>query len=144
MIRMSVLAATALAGAALATPALAGEVTVTLTNIRADAGDLYVSLQSEAQFMQAAALAGKTVENPKNGTVTVTFADVPDGQYALMVWHDIDGDGTFSMGPQGPTDGWSMIGADELRGMPTFAAQSFTLDGSATVTEPVLYPRDGE
>ena len=144
MIRMSVLAATALAGAALATPALAGEVTVTLTNIRADAGDLYVSLQSEAQFMQAAALAGKTVENPKDGTVTVTFADVPDGQYALMVWHDIDGDGTFSMGPQGPTDGWSMIGADELRGMPTFAAQSFTLDGSATVTEPVLYPRDGE
>jgi len=37
-----------------------------------------------------------------------------------------------------------MIGADALRGMPTFAAQSFTLDGSATVTEPVLYPRDGE
>ncbi|ALG60830.1 DUF2141 domain-containing protein [Citromicrobium bathyomarinum] len=144
MIRMSVLAATALAGAALATPALAGEVTVTLTNVRADAGDLYVSLQSEAQFMQAAALAGKTVENPKDGTVTVTFDDVPDGQYALMVWHDIDGDGTFSMGPQGPTDGWSMIGADALRGMPTFAAQSFTLDGSATVTEPVLYPRDGE
>ena len=61
MIRMSVLAATALAGAALATPALAGEVTVTLTNVRADAGDLYVSLQSEAQFMQAAALAGAPV-----------------------------------------------------------------------------------
>jgi|TARA_R100000406_G_scaffold10943_1_gene7100 uncharacterized protein (DUF2141 family) len=144
MIRMSVLAATALAGAALATPALAGEVTVTLTNVRADAGDLYVSLQSEAQFMQAAALAGKTVENPKDGTVTVTFDDVPDGQYALMVWHDIDGDGTFSMGPQGPTDGWSMIGGAQLRGMPTFDAQSFTLEGSASVTEPVLYPRDGQ
>ena len=144
MIRMSVLAVTALAGAALATPALAGEVTVTLTNVRADAGDLYVSLQSEAQFMQAAAIAAKTVENPKDGTLTVTFADVPDGRYALMVWHDIDGDGTFSMGPQGPADGWAMIGASELRGMPTFQAQSFTLEGNATVTEPVLYPRDGE
>jgi len=144
MIRMSVLAATALAGAALATPALAGEVTVTLTNVRADAGDLYVSLQSEAQFMQAAALAGKTVENPKDGTVTVTFADVPDGQYALMVWHDIDGDGTFSMGARGPADGWAMIGASGLRGMPTFAEQSFTLEGSARVTEAVIYPADAQ
>ena len=48
------------------------------------------------------------------------------------------------MGPQGPTDGWSMIGGAQLRGMPTFDAQSFTLEGSASVTEPVLYPRDGQ
>ena len=143
MIRMSVLAATALAGAALATPALAGEVTVTLTNVRADAGDLYVSLQSEAQFMQEDAVTGEMLANPQDDTVTVTFDDVPDGQYALMVWHDIDGDGEFSMGPMGPTDGWAMIGASDLRGMPTFAAQSFTLDGSASVTERVLYPREG-
>ena len=144
MIRMPILTAAALATAAFTTPALAGEVTVTLTNVRADAGDLYVSLQSEAQFMQAASVVGKTIENPQDGTVTVTFADVPDGRYALMVWHDIDGDGTFSMGPMGPTDGWAMIGGSELRGMPTFAAQSFTLEGDAAVTEPVLYPRDGE
>ena len=60
-----------------------------------------------------------------------------------QLWRN-NGDGTFSMGPQGPTDGWSMIGGAQLRGMPTFDAQSFTLEGSASVTEPVLYPRDGQ
>ncbi|GAB5347916.1 DUF2141 domain-containing protein [Alteriqipengyuania sp. 357] len=144
MIRMSIITAAALATAAFTTPALAGEVTVTLTNVRPDAGDLYVSLQGEAQFMQAESVAGELVENPQDGTVTVTFAEVPDGRYALMVWHDIDGDGTFSMGPQGPADGWAMIDAGDLRGMPTFAAQSFTLEGSASVTEPVIYSADGQ
>ena len=48
------------------------------------------------------------------------------------------------MGPMGPTDGWGMIGASELRGMPSWDAQSFTLDGVATITEPVLYPGDAQ
>ena len=144
MIRTMLAAATALTALAVTTPAVAGEVTVTLTNIRADAGDLYVSLQTEAQFMQEAAVADEYVENPQDGTLTLTFSNVPDGRYALMVWHDIDGDGTFSMGPMGPADGWSMIGASKLRGMPAFAAQSFTLDGSASITESVIYPVGGE
>ncbi|MBB3033255.1 DUF2141 domain-containing protein [Alteriqipengyuania lutimaris] len=144
MIRNALFATAAFIAASASAPALAGEVTVTLTDVQPDAGDLYVSLQSETQFMQEAAVAGDLIENPQDRTVTVIFDDVPDGRYALMVWHDIDGDGTFSMGPMGPTDGWAMIGASELRGMPTFPAQSFTLDGSATVTEAVIYPRDGE
>ncbi|MEL7728810.1 DUF2141 domain-containing protein [Citromicrobium bathyomarinum] len=144
MIRKALLTATALAIATAAPPALAGQVTVSLTDVQADAGDLYISLQSEAQFMQADAVASEIVDNPQDATVTVTFDDVPDGRYALMVWHDIDGDGTFSMGRMGPTDGWSMIGAAALRGMPSWEAQSFTLDGSATITEPMLYARDGQ
>lgn len=143
MIRTPIFATAALALATAATPAHAGTVTVTLTDVRPDAGALYVSLQSEAQFMQEDAVTGEMLANPQDDTVTVTFDDVPDGQYALMVWHDIDGDGEFSMGPMGPTDGWAMIGASDLRGMPTFAAQSFTLDGSASVTERVFYPREG-
>ena len=144
MIRIPLLTAAALFAAAASTPAAAGEVTVTLTDVQPDAGDLYISLQSEGQFMQAAAVADEVIQNPQTDKVTVTFDDLPDGRYALMVWHDIDGDGTFSMGEMGPTDGWSMIDGAQLRGMPTFAAQSFTLDGSATITEPMLYARDGE
>ena len=109
MIRRSLCAVTAFAALAAAGPALAGDVTVTLTDVRPDAGDLYISLQSEDQFMQAAAVAGEKVVNPQTDTVTVTFRDVPDGRYAMSVWHDINGAGTFNMGPQGPADGWSMI-----------------------------------
>ena len=144
MIRRSLCAAAALAAMATAGPALAGTATITLTNVRPNAGDLYISLQSEDQFMQAAAVAGEKVVNPQTDTVTVTFRDVPDGRYAMSVWHDINGDGTFNMGPQGPADGWSMIGADDLRGMPTFAKNSFTLSGSASITESVHYPETGQ
>lgn len=144
MTRKTLLTAAALLAAAASTPALAGEVTVTLTDVRPDAGDLYVGLQTKDQFLKDAGLAGKMVANPQEGTVTVTLTDVPDGTYSLSVWHDIDGDGEFSMGPMGPTDGWAMKDAAELRGMPTWEAQSFTVDGATTITEPVLYPRDGE
>lgn len=144
MIRKIFLTGTALAMAGAATPALAGEVAVTLTDVRADAGDLYVGLQTKDQFLQDAGIAGEMVENPQDGTVTVTLKDVPDGTYSLTVWHDIDGDGEFSMGAMGPTDGWTMIGASELRGMPTWEAQSFTLDGSASITESMLYPAEGQ
>ena len=144
MIRRSLCAATALVAMATASPALAGTVTITLTDVRPDAGDLYISLQSEDQFMQAAAVAGEKLDNPRTDTVTVTFEDVPDGRYAMTVWHDTIDDGTFTMGPHGPTDGWSMIGADDLRGMPTFAKNSFTLSGSASITESVHYPETGQ
>ena len=85
MIRRSLCAVTAFAALAAAGPALAGDVTVTLTDVRPDAGDLYISLQSEDQFMQAAAVAGEKVVNPQTDTVTVTFRDVPDGRYAMSV-----------------------------------------------------------
>ena len=143
MIRKTILTTAALAVATAATPALAGSVTVTLTDVRPDAGDLYISLQNKDQFLQSDGVAGEIVENPQDGTVTVTLDEVPDGTYSISVWHDIDGDGEFSMGAMGPTDGWTMIGARELRGMPTWDAQSFTLSGSATITETMLYPREG-
>lgn len=144
MIRKTILTAAALALAGAAAPALAGEVTVTLTDVRPDAGDLYVGLQTEDQFLQDAGIAGEVIENPQDGTVTVNLTDVPDGTYSVSVWHDIDGDGEFSMGPMGPTDGWAMKGASELRGMPTWDAQSFTVSGATTITESMLYPRDAQ
>ena len=144
MTRKRMFTAAALLALTCASPALAGELTVTLTDVRPDAGDLYVALQTEDQFLQAAGIAEEIVENPQESTVTVTLTDVPDGTYSLSVWHDIDGDGTFSMGPMGPVDGWTMKGASELRGMPTWEAQSFTVEGATTLTETVLYPRDGE
>ena len=143
MIRKAIVTASTLIAVSAAAPAAAGDVTIVLTNVRPDAGDLMVTLQTRDQFMRSGEVAGEVIENPQDGTVTVTFEDLPDGEYAMMAWHDTDGDGNFSMGPMGPTDGWSMIGASELRGMPSWEAQSFTLDGDATLTEAMLYPRDG-
>ncbi|WP_260483378.1 DUF2141 domain-containing protein [Sphingomicrobium flavum] len=134
-----------IAGAALVaavSPALAGDVTVTLEGVRAGAGPLYVALQTEEQFMGDASVAGTLVDNPDSDRVSVTLSDVPSGAYGLAVWHDIDRDGQFGMGPMGPTDGWAMIGGASMRGEPTFAQASFTVDeDGATLVETMIYPR---
>ena len=122
-----------------ATPVYAGTVEVVLTDVRADAGDLYVSLQTEDQFLKEDGIAGRIVANPQTGTVTVTLREVPDGRYSFTAWHDIDGDKRFSMGKMGPTDGWAMYKGGELRGMPTFAEQSFAVEGETVVREKMLY-----
>ena len=111
---------------AAAVPAVAQDVTVTLDGVKPNAGKLYIALQTREQFMQDVRSIG-TVLEPTAATVTATLPDVPPGDYALSVWHDIDGDGTFSMGPMGPTDGWAMVDGAALRGEPTFDMVDFTV-----------------
>ena len=135
--------------AALTAPALAQSepaaqtVTVTLTNVRADAGPLYVGLQTEAQFMKPAGIAGTVVQAPADGTVTVTLPDVPAGRYAVGVWQDTDRDGRFSTATDGmPTDGWSGIDAASWRAEPTFAQASMAVGAQpVTVTVAMIYPK---
>ena len=97
MIRRSLCAAAALAAMATAGPALAGTATITLTNVRPNAGDLYISLQSEDQFMQAAAVAGEKVVNPQTDTVTVT---APSSFYTASVQIHSNGEAGLHHSPK--------------------------------------------
>jgi uncharacterized protein (DUF2141 family) len=60
---------------------------VKITNISSDQGTLYVALHSSAdtwlgkRFKDASATS-------KDGIATVTFTEVPQGVYAIAVWHD--------------------------------------------------------
>lgn len=139
----STLCTAAVAICALASPTIAQDVEITLTNVRPDAGKLYIALQNEEQFMKEDGVAGEIIGNPQDATVTIRLTDIPEGQYSFSVWHDLDGDGAFSMGPMGPTDGWTMPGAAALRGLPVFADNSFTVSGpKTTISEAMLYPQD--
>ena len=114
-------------------------VNVTLDGVRAGAGPLYVSLQSEEQFMREESSASAMVAEPGAST-TLDLGAVAPGRYALVVWHDIDRDGEFSMGPMGPLDGWAMIGGERMRGEPSFAEASFLVEGDAVaVRETMIY-----
>jgi uncharacterized protein (DUF2141 family) len=120
--------------------AQAGDVTVTLTGVQARGGELLVTLQSEGQFMQRAGF-GQRVENPGVGDVTVTFIDVPAGDYAVSVLHDQNGDGQMQVSEIGiPTEGWAMSHGAELRGPPTFAQVKVAIPAAgAALTEPMFY-----
>ncbi|HRH19411.1 MAG TPA: DUF2141 domain-containing protein [Brevundimonas sp.] len=120
--------------------AQAGDVTVTLTGVQARGGQLLVSLQTREQFMQPTGL-GEIVQNPTAGTTTVTFRDVPAGDYAVSVLHDQNGDGQMQVSEIGiPTEGWAMSHGAELRGPPTFAQVKVAIPAAgAALTEPMFY-----
>jgi uncharacterized protein (DUF2141 family) len=122
----------AVMGAFLAiTPALAADVTIKVNGVRAANGPLYVGLQTEDEFMKDDGSYGEIVQSPTPGSVTVKLSGVAPGEYAVSVWHDIDGDGVFDVAESGmPLDGWAMIDGASLRGAPTFDEVSFKLEKS--------------
>ncbi len=132
----------AVATFSLAAPAMAEDVTVTLTGVEARGGVLLSSLQTRGQFMQAGSAHADRVERPAAGTLRLTFHDVAPGDYALMVLHDEDGDNRMKMNGYMPGEGWAMINGDALRGPPTFDLVKFTVAASgADISVPMSYPR---
>ena len=110
-------------GLALTAPlASAGSLTFTVDGVEARGGTLYIGVQTEAEFLKPEGQYGDMIKAPTAGTHTVTF-DLPDGEYSVSVWHDDDDDNVFAMSDSGmPAEGWTMINAKSLRGMPTFDA----------------------
>lgn len=133
---MAGVAALLAAGTAAAAP-----LTVTVSGIEARGGKLYVGVQTEAQFMKDDGIAGDIVDAPAAGAQTFTY-DLPEGAYAVSIWHDFNGNGTFDTAENGmPLDGWSSINAETLRAAPTFDKVNLTVpaDG-AEATLKMYYP----
>ena len=132
----------AAAALSLAAPAMAEDVTVTLTGVEARGGVLLVALQTRGEFMQSSAAHADRVERPAAGTLRLTFHDVVPGDYALTVLHDEDSDGRMKMNGYMPGEGWAMVNGDALRGTPTFDLVKFTVSASgADISLPMSYPR---
>lgn len=138
-----ILAAVAAASCLAAAPALAGDVTVTLTGVQARGGQLLAALQTRDQFLQPAGTYGDVVRNPEAGTVTVTFRDVAPGDYSLSVLHDVDSNGQMKIEGGMPAEGWAMVNGATLRAAPTWDQVKFTVpaSGDSRLTVPMQYPR---
>ena len=132
----------AVAALSLAAPAMAEDVTVTLTGVEARGGVLLATLQTQGQFMQPAGAYGERIAGPAAGVVRLTFRGVAPGDYALMVLHDEDSDGQMKLNGYMPAEGWAMVNGDALRGPPTFDLVKFTVSASgADISVPMSYPR---
>ena len=130
-------------GFALASPiALAAPLTFTVEGVEARGGTLYIGVQTEAMFLQDDGVAGEKIKTPVAGSHTVTF-DLPEGDYSVSVWHDLDDDEVFDRAESGwPEDGWAMINGSSLRGIPTFEAVKIAVPaGGASATETIIYPK---
>jgi uncharacterized protein (DUF2141 family) len=132
-----------LATACLAGPALAGDVTVTLSGVQARGGNLLAALQTQDQFLQPAGAYGEIVRDPRAGTVRVTFRNVTPGDYSFSALHDADADGQMKMDGAMPAEGWGMVNGESLRGAPAWDQVKFTVpaSGDVALTVPMSYPR---
>jgi uncharacterized protein (DUF2141 family) len=132
----------AVAAFSVALPALADDVTVTLTGVEARGGVLLTALQTRNEFMQQAGAHGEIVRDPRAGTTRIVFRNVAPGDYAFSALHDTDGDGQMTMNGYMPGEGWAMLNGDSLRAVPTFDQVKFTVpaSGGVNLTIPMSYP----
>ena len=103
--------------------------TVKLNGVEHDHGTLKVALFSDPKSFRKVDQAFETREVPaKAGTVTLVFDSVPAGQYAIMAYHDENGNGDldrrFGMFP---TEGYGLSNNPKVMGPPAFDDSQFTV-----------------
>lgn len=134
-------AAVAVLACLAAAPALAEDVTITLTGVQARGGQLLAALQTHDQFLQPSGAYGDVIRDPAAGTLTVTFRNVQPGDYSLSVLHDADGDGQMKVQGGMPAEGWAMVNGETLRAAPTWDQVKFAVPatGATRLTVPMQY-----
>ena len=126
----------------LAGGAHAATLTVDLSGVEARGGKLYISVQTKDQYQKKEGI-GDVIEAPEAGDHTYTY-DVPEGRYAVSIWHDDNANDVFDVGGKYgmPQDGWAMHKGMELRSAPTFELVSVDVTAAgATVSEKMTYGR---
>lgn len=103
-------------------------VTVTVTNISTNEGEVAFGLYTEDTFIKAAPnySASATVEN---NTAKVTFENIPAGEYAISCFQDTNGNDQFDFEPNGmPAEPYGISNnAVGMYGPPSWADAKFTV-----------------
>ena len=112
--------------AGLATPALADTLTLTLDNVPSNQGQVSASLCGDPAGQFPGGCHTYVAMAPaRQGTMVLTFKNVPAGTYALSALHDINGNGKFD----GPGDSYGF--GNDAPDRPSFAAASVKVSGDA-------------
>lgn len=119
----------------------AGPVTVSIDQVRHGSGTVAIALCDEDGFLRQCQW-GEVVP-ARQGQVTAEFEDVPPGDYAVMAFHDENGDGRMARRDNGmPAEGWAFSNPDRsYQGPPSFAAASVRISDTPEVVKTwMLYP----
>lgn len=114
----------------------AGELTVTITDIREAKGTLLVAvMNSDAAWNnQAKPVAAKKIEAAK-GEVSLKFSDLPPGTYAVQVMHDENGNNQLDSNFLGiPSEGYGFSNNPAVMRRANFDEARFELTENAAIT----------
>lgn len=71
-----------------------GALTITVTNIHPVDGKLYIAVyDTEEHYMSVEQAAFKKIAVVKDKKQEISFTDIPDGEYAVAVFQDLNGNG---------------------------------------------------
>lgn len=126
--------ALALGAAALLTGAAepSGEVSLTVTGLRSAKGQVMICLtQDPAYFPDCSGSASARTAIVAASSPRATFANLPQGRYAIAVLHDENGNGKADMSLGFiPREGFGFSRDAPVRmGPPKFAQAAFSVDG---------------
>ena len=132
----------ALALALAATAARAADLTVAVTGVKDDSNTIRIVLYDHPDGFRHEDKAAQLLSLPaKPGTVSGTFHDLATGRYAVIAYHDENGNQRLDM-VMGmfPAEGWGLSNDPTVIGPPSFEESAFDLgvDGG-TVTVPLHY-----
>ena len=112
-------------------PGQTRSITVSIDAIESTGGDIRVALYSTAPGFDANEPI-RSVSEPATGpAVTVSFEDVPDGDYAVMLYHDVNGNETLDRNLLGiPREPWAGSLNRSVFGAPDWDDVRFEMDGT--------------
>jgi len=119
------------ASLAAALPALATDVSVEITGAASSKGQVLVALYNEETFLKKP-LKTLRIDLAPGTAVTGVFRDVPEGTYAVVAFHDENGNSKVDRNLIGiPTEKIGFTNNPTLWGPPRFSDAKFVLGGTA-------------
>ncbi len=125
----------ALAICALAAPiANASDLTVNVEGIKTAQGMIMLGLFDEATYNGDGAVGGASV-TVEGGSISTTFEGLAPGEYAVRLYHDVNGDGEMNTNPFGmPTEPYAFSNDAQGRfGPAKWEAAKFTVTEATEV-----------
>ena len=108
---------------------------LTIEGILSNQGDVYVTVTDEANFLKRDEpfLVGQAVFKASeaiDGTHTLNITDVPEGEFAITLFHDLDGNGKMKFRFMLPREPVAMSRDPKARfGPPKFKDAKLTIHG---------------
>jgi uncharacterized protein (DUF2141 family) len=124
-------------------PAFAEEynLTVHLHGIKNSLGQIHVELYSDPRTFRKSALAQHIFKvAAKADTVTVKFSGIKPGEYAILAFHDEDGNGVLNKRfGMIPIEGYALSNDPEVFGPPAFEDSKFEVASDKELSIPIHY-----
>jgi len=115
--------------------------TVSVSGLKPPKGDLYISLHKRPEYFQVPDSALMKVKiSVIEETETILLDDVPEGRYAVAIYHDENQNGMLDVNDMGiPKEGYGFSTKNKMAGRPKFEQAAFDLSINDTIEVKMIY-----